>query len=102
MDLRDFIKMKGLRMYQFAEAIGIPSPHLSEILHGRRGIPLKLAIRILEVCEGDVTLQDLADIPSNRIKRKRLHKLQEQAKESERESSSKLQSALEWCRKYLQ
>lgn len=100
MKIKDFITSKGIRNYHFAQALGIPGPHLSEIIHGRRGVPLTLALKIVEISEGQITLQDLIDIPTNRKTRIAKDK-SALGSGIDGHSSVNLQAAQEWCQKYL-
>jgi addiction module HigA family antidote len=77
--LRECITPLGLSITQAAAALGVTRTTLSELVNGRRGISPEMAIRLSKVFGGSaeswLTEQahfDLAQIPADRIRLKRL------------------------------
>lgn len=73
------IEPLGLTITNAAAALGVTRTTLSELVNGKRGISPEMAIRISQVFGGSaeswITQQahyDLAQVPSGRIKLKRL------------------------------
>jgi addiction module HigA family antidote len=77
--LHECIEPLGLTVTQAAEALGVTRTTLSELVNGKRGISPEMAIRLSQVFGGSahgwIVQQancDLAQIPPDRIKLKRL------------------------------
>ena len=77
--LSECIEPLGLTITQAAEALDVTRTTLSELVNGRRGISPEMAIRLSQVFGGSaqswITQQahyDLAQIPADRIRLKRL------------------------------
>ena len=77
--LSECIEPLGLTITQAAAALGVTRTTLSELVNGRRGISPEMAVRLSQVFGGSaqswITQQayfDLAQIPTDRIKLKRL------------------------------
>ncbi len=59
-------KLKGRNGYEFAEKVGISTGHLHQIKFGKSAPRIDVAVRIVEVSGGVVTLDDLlADAPKS-------------------------------------
>lgn len=59
MDLRSYLRKKGLLIYQFAALIDYDRTTLQEVMKGRRKAGKKLIKKIVEQTDGEVTEQDL-------------------------------------------
>jgi antitoxin HigA-1 len=77
--LSECIEPLGLTITQAAEALGVTRTTLSELVNGKRGISPEMSIRLSKVFGGSaeswITQQahyDLAQVPSDRIRLKRL------------------------------
>jgi addiction module HigA family antidote len=77
--LSECIEPLGLTITEASSALGVTRTTLSELVNGKRGISPKMAIRLSQVFGGSaaswLTQQayyDLAQIPANRLKLKRL------------------------------
>jgi len=77
--LSECIEPLGLTITRAAKALGVTRTTLSELVNGRRGISAEMAVRLSKVFGGSaaswITQQahyDLAQIPADRIKLKRL------------------------------
>ncbi len=77
--LTECIEPLELTISQAAEALGVTRTTLSELVNERRGISPEMAIRLSQVFGGSAqswitqqALHDLAQIPADRIKLKRL------------------------------
>src|SRR5215831_18882076 len=77
--LRQCIEPLGLTITNAATALGVTRTTLSELVNGRRGISPEMAVRLSKVFGGSaeswLTQQahyDLAQVPTDRIKLKRL------------------------------
>jgi addiction module HigA family antidote len=77
--LAECIEPLGLTITRAAKALGVTRTTLSELVNGRRGISAEMAVRLSKVFGGSaaswITQQahyDLAQIPADRIKLKRL------------------------------
>jgi len=73
------IEQLGLTITRAATALGVTRTTLSELVNGKRGISAEMAVRLSKVFGGSaaswITQQahyDLAQIPAERIKLKRL------------------------------
>jgi addiction module HigA family antidote len=76
---RQCIEPLGLTVTAAAEALGVTRTTLSELVNGKRGISPEMAVRLSKVFGGSaaswLTQQahyDLAQVPAERIKLKRL------------------------------
>lgn len=79
MILSECIEPLGLTITQAAQALGVTRTTLSELVNGKRGISQEMAVRLAQVFGGSATswitqqaLYDLAQVPTGRIKLKRL------------------------------
>jgi addiction module HigA family antidote len=77
--LRQCIEPLGLTITAAAESLGVTRTTLSELVNGKRGISPEMAVRLSQVFGGSaaswLTQQahyDLAQVPAERIKLKRL------------------------------
>jgi len=77
--LQECIEPSGLTITQAAEALGVTRNTLSELVNGKRGISPEMAVRLSKVFGGSdeswlvqQAQYDLAQIPRDRIKLKRL------------------------------
>ena len=77
--LSECIEPLGLTITQAAAALGVTRTTLSELVNGRRGISPEMAVRLSQVFGGSAqswitqpAYFDLAQIPTDRIKLKRL------------------------------
>lgn len=77
--LRQCIEPLGLTITDAAGALGVTRTTLSELVNGKRGISAEMAVRLSQVFGGSaeswLTQQaqyDLAQLPSRRIKLRRL------------------------------
>jgi addiction module HigA family antidote len=77
--LAECIEPLGLTITEAAQALGVTRTTLSELVNCKRGISAEMAIRLSQVFGGSaaswITQQahyDLAQIPANRIRLKRL------------------------------
>jgi addiction module HigA family antidote len=77
--LRQCIEPMGLTITRAAEALGVTRTTLSELVNGKRGISPEMAVRLSKVFGGSaeswLTQQahyDLAQVPADRIRLKRL------------------------------
>ena len=77
--LRQCIEPLGLTITDATAALGVTRTTLSELVNGRRGISPQMAVRLSKVFGGSaaswLTQQahyDLAQVPADRIKLKRL------------------------------
>ncbi len=77
--LAECIAPLGLTITQAAKALGVTRTTLSELVNGKRGISAEMAVRLSKVFGGSaaswITQQahyDLAQVPAQRIKLKRL------------------------------
>lgn len=77
--LRQCIEPLGLTITDAAAALGVTRTTLSELVNGKRGVSAEMAVRLSQVFGGSaeswLTQQaqyDLAQLPSNRIKLRRL------------------------------
>jgi addiction module HigA family antidote len=77
--LSECIEPLGLTITEAAQAFDVTRTTLSELVNGKRGISPEMAIRLSQVFGGSATswitqqaLYDLAQIPSGRIRLKRL------------------------------
>jgi addiction module HigA family antidote len=77
--LRQCIEPLGLTITDAAAALGVTRTTLSELVNGKRGISPEMAVRLSQVFGGSaeswLTQQaqyDLAQLPANRIKLRRL------------------------------
>lgn len=77
--LRECIEPLGLTITSAASALGVTRTTLSELVNGKRGISPEMAVRLSKVFGGSaeswLTQQayyDLAQVPADRIKLKRL------------------------------
>jgi addiction module HigA family antidote len=77
--LAECIEPLGLTITHAAQALGVTRTTLSELVNGKRGISAEMAVRLSKVFGGSaaswITQQahyDLAQIPAERIKLKRL------------------------------
>jgi len=59
MKLKEYLKMKGLTEYDFADILGITQPHVNYIVNGKKNASAGLAKRIEDVTNGQVTFNDL-------------------------------------------
>ena len=82
--LRQCIKPLGLSITEAAAALGVTRTTLSELVNGKRGISPERAIRLSQVFGGSAQSwlvqqahYDLARVPSDRIKLKRLEAAQD-------------------------
>jgi transcriptional regulator with XRE-family HTH domain len=58
MDLDEYLFRKKISQTNFANELGISRNHLGEILRGRRSPSVKLAKKIEELTEGEVTKEE--------------------------------------------
>jgi addiction module HigA family antidote len=77
--LRQCIEPLGLSITEAAAALGVTRTTLSELVNAKRGISPEMAIRLSQVFGGSAESwlvqqahYDLAQVPANRIKLKRL------------------------------
>jgi antitoxin HigA-1 len=77
--LAECIEPLGLTITRASKALGVTRTTLSELVNGKRGISAEMAIRLSKVFGGSAAswitqqaLYDLAQIPADRIKLKRL------------------------------
>jgi addiction module HigA family antidote len=77
--LRQCIKPLGLTITDAAAALGVTRTTLSELVNGKRGVSPEMAVRLSKVFGGSATSwltqqahYDLAQVPSQRIRLKRL------------------------------
>ncbi len=77
--LRQCIEPLGLTITEAAGALGVTRTTLSELVNGKRGVSAEMAVRLSKVfgasAESWLTQQafyDLAQIPADRLKLKRL------------------------------
>ncbi len=77
--LAECIEPLGLTITRAAKALGVTRTTLSELVNGKRGISAEMAVRLSKVFGGSaaswITQQahyDLAQIPTERIRLKRL------------------------------
>ena len=77
--LRTCIEPLGLTITQAASALGVTRTTLSELVNGRRGVSAEMAVRLAKVFGGTPQVwlvqqahYDLAQVPANKIKLKRL------------------------------
>ena len=82
--LRQCIEPLGLSITEAAAALGVTRTTLSELVNARRGISPEMAIRLSQVFGGSAeswlvqqAQYDLAQVPLNRIKLKRLEHIQD-------------------------
>jgi addiction module HigA family antidote len=73
------IEPSGLTITQAAEALGVTRNTLSELVNAKRGISPEMAVRLSKVFGGSAeswlvqqAQYDLAQVPANRMKLKRL------------------------------
>lgn len=59
MKLKEYLKMKCLTEYDFADILGITQPHVNYIVNGKKNASAGLAKRIEDVTNGQVTFNDL-------------------------------------------
>ena len=81
--LRQCIEPLGLSITEAATALGVTRTTLSELVNAKRGISPEMAIRLSQVFGGSAESwlvqqahYDLAQVPSNRIKLKKLEQTQ--------------------------
>ena len=81
--LRQCIEPLGLSITEAAAALGVTRTTLSELVNAKRGISPEMAIRLSQVFGGSAESwlvqqahYDLAQVPSNRIKLKKLEQAQ--------------------------
>ena len=86
MNLRQYLEKEKISIPKFAKLIGSTPRHLQRIVYGGNLPSLKIAIKILEVTYGKVTLKELIDyIPETEtvtrskrlLPKKRLKKINE-------------------------
>ena len=77
--LRQCIEPLGLTITEAAEALGVTRNTLSELVNGKRGISPEMAVRLSKVFGGSAeswlvqqAQYDLAHVPAERLKLKRL------------------------------
>ena len=77
--LQECIEPSGLNITQAAEALGVTRNTLSELVNAKRGISPEMAVRLSKVFGGSEqgwlvqqAQYDLAQVPRDRIKLKRL------------------------------
>lgn len=77
--LQECIEPSGLSVTGAAAALGVTRSALSELVNGRRGISPEMAVRLSQVFGGSAeswlmqqAQYDLAHVPTDRIKLKRL------------------------------
>jgi addiction module HigA family antidote len=77
--MRQCIAPLGLTVTDAAAALGVTRTTLSELVNGKRGISPEMAVRLSKVFGGSAAswltqqaLYDLAQVPADRIKLKRL------------------------------
>jgi transcriptional regulator with XRE-family HTH domain len=58
MDLDEYLFRKRISQTEFAHALGISRNHLGEILRGRRNPSIKLAKKIEELTNGEVSKEE--------------------------------------------
>jgi transcriptional regulator with XRE-family HTH domain len=58
MDLDEYLFRKRVSQTEFAKELGISRNHLGEILRGRRSPSVKLAKKIEELSQGEVTKEE--------------------------------------------
>jgi antitoxin HigA-1 len=78
--LRECIELLDLSITEAAKALGVPRAALSGLVNSKRGISPEMAVRLSKVFGGSAeswlvrqVQYDLAKIPADRIKLKRLH-----------------------------
>jgi|GEM_PF-549851 len=59
MKLKEYLKMKCLTEYDFADILGITQPHVSYIVNGKKNPSAGLAKKIEDVTNSQVTFNDL-------------------------------------------
>ena len=59
MDLKTWREKRGMTQIALAEQLGIKQPHLSLLERQKAGASLDLALRILEVSKGAVSMKTL-------------------------------------------
>lgn len=59
MDLDEYLFRKRVSQTEFAKELGISRNHLGEILRGRRSPSVKLAKKIEELSQGEVTKEEV-------------------------------------------
>lgn len=59
MHLREYCLAESGRQVSLAEKIGLSSNYLSQIVNGRRPLPIKYCARIEQATNGQVTRRDL-------------------------------------------
>jgi addiction module HigA family antidote len=82
--LRECIEPLGLSITDAAAALGVTRTTLSELVNAKRGISPEMAIRLSQVFGGSAESwlvqqahYDLAQVPANRIRLKRLEHAQD-------------------------
>jgi transcriptional regulator with XRE-family HTH domain len=58
MQMKDWMRDRGLHGHVVAAAIGMTQPYLSQCMHGKRVPSVKLIYRVYELTDGEVTLSD--------------------------------------------
>lgn len=59
MELKDYLKMNKITSVAFAEKLGITRQHMDGILNKNRWPSKKMASMIVQMCNSEVTLEDL-------------------------------------------
>lgn len=58
--LNRYLKDRKRRPAEFARELGISKSYLSEILNGKKGVSLDLALKIERITKGGVSTKDMA------------------------------------------
>lgn len=64
MGLQQYLKDNRISPAEFARRLSISRSHLHEVLKGRKGASLELALRIQEETDGEVTPSDVSALRS--------------------------------------
>lgn len=59
MDLKTWLKMRGVTQKKLAEELGLSSSYFSELLSGKRGFNPRLAKKVEEFTKGEVMCMEL-------------------------------------------
>ena len=59
MNLREYLEREKISPSAWAKKVGIPQPVISRFLSGERGVSLATALRIQEVTDGLVRVEDM-------------------------------------------
>jgi DNA-binding transcriptional regulator YdaS (Cro superfamily) len=58
MKLSEYLQKNNLTQSEFAAQLGVSQPHISRLLSGVSGVPLRVLDRIRDLTNGDVTPND--------------------------------------------